>query len=107
MPVVDIINIRAVLGIEILREHIGKPLAGFDVRLVTISPMIQPFQSQKLSCRRCVLVEREIWVRREEPRHMRLVGHRAVALPNETMVRETRSKDTTRMLSGKHVNGRI
>ena len=74
MPMVDIIQVGTISSIEILRQRVCKPLAGLGVLLIAVLPVIQPFQSQKFSCRRCVLIEREVRVRREELKYARL-GH--------------------------------
>ena len=74
VPMVDIIDIRAELGVEILHDCIGKSLAGFDVLLTSFLPLILPLQSVKFLCRGCVLIEREVRIRREKLDDVR-VGH--------------------------------
>ena len=60
VPMVDIIDIRAELGVEILRDCSGKQLAGFVVLLTSFLPLVLLLQSQKFLCRGCVLIEREV-----------------------------------------------
>lgn len=40
VPMVDIIDIRAELGVEILRDCSGKQLAGFVVLLTSFLPLV-------------------------------------------------------------------
>jgi hypothetical protein len=87
MPIVDIIDIGAVHGIEILRECVGEPLSGFSVLLIVVLPRLQAFESQKFPRWRCSLVGHKVRVRGEKQKHVR-PGHRALVVPDESDARD-------------------